>query len=809
MNNLRVAIRTLLKRPGYGLSVLLTLALGIGASAMMFTLLDAAVLRPLPFSQPNRLVMLWGVAGVDRVIRGGSFPEVSDWRSMNGTLADVSLYDEISLNMRIGDEPLRLDAEMVSAGFFPLLGANAALGRTFLPEEDRTPDAAPVAIISHKLWMERFGGDRTVVGRSVVLNDRSLTIVGVMPDGFAGLSFDTDIWIPSMMVSLTSAPSVVQARGTRWLGALGRLKDGISVERAQEDLTRVATLLEKDHPDFNRQRGVQVMLLHESMLGTTGPLMVSLFAAVLLFLVVACGNVAGLQLARTTARRRELAVRVALGARNWHLLKQLLTESLVLAALSGIIGALLAAWGVAAAIVLIPAGALPRHATPSVDPRALAFVILASMAAAVLIAVLPVLASRRRELTDVMKEGARSAAPGLGTLRRISAPQALVAGEIALAMTLLTGAGLMARSLDRQLNVRVGFDAAGVTVARVTLPGGRYPPDQRTAFVERLEERLKAIPLVRAAAVSSDLPFTGNSSASVLVADAAPDAPVRYYRHQVTPDFLRTLSIPLLAGRTFTPQDRQSAPLVAIISESGAKRLWPGQDAVGRHLGLGAPNSPSVEIVGVVATARFRSLTADLTAAKAEPDVYFPFAQRTDRDLEIAVRSTDGGTIPMPLLQQAVSGLDPGLPVYSVQRLEDAAAQQTATARLASVLLGVFSTGSLLLSAVALYGLVSYVVGLSRREIAIRIALGADARRVVALIVRNGMVLVAVGLAAGSVGAMLAARAVETQLFETPKADPLIFGGVATMLLLVSLVASFVPARRAVRVDPQIALRAE
>lgn len=809
MSNLSIAIRTLLKRPGYGVSVVLTLGLGIGASTMMFTLLDAALLKPLPFAKPERLVMLWGVAGPDRDIRGASFPEAADWRTMNSTLADVSIYDEISLNMRLGDEAFRVDGEMVSASFFSLLGADAVVGRTFLADEDRTPDAAPVAVISHKLWRERFGGDHAVVGRTCVLNDHTFTIVGVMPERFAGLSFDTDIWIPSMMVSLTSAPSVMQSRGNRWLGAIARLKDGVAVARAQEDMTRVAALLEKDHPDYNRQRGVQVISVHQSILGRTGPLMVSLFAAVLLFLLVACANVAGLQLARTTARRRELAVRVALGARHWHLLKQLLTESLVLAAIAGAAGALLAAWGVSAAAALMPAGALPRHAAPSVDPRALAFAVFVSITAGALIAVLPVLASRRHTLSGVLKQGARSAAPGLGTLRRLSAPQLLVAGEIALAMTLLTAAGLMARSLERQLDVQLGFDASGVTAARLTLPGARYSPDQRIAFVARLEERLKALPLTRAAAIGSDLPFTGNSSASTMLPDAAPDVPVRYFRHLVTPDFLATLNIPLRSGRTFTPQDRQGAPLVAVISESGAKRLWPGQDVVGKRFRLGAVDSPSVEIIGVAGSARFRSLTSDLTASRAEPDVYFPYAQRTDRELEIAVRSADGSTVPLPTLQEAVASLDPGLPVYSVQRLEDAAAQQTATARMGSVLLGMFSTGSLLLSAVALYGLVSYVVGLSRREIAIRIALGADARRVVGLIVRNGMVLVAVGLAAGIVGALLAARAVETQLFETPKADPFTFGGVATMLMLVSLVASFVPARRAVRVDPQIALRAE
>jgi putative ABC transport system permease protein len=807
VQDLAIAARTLLKRPGYALSVIATLTLGIGATTMMFSLLDGALLRPLPFPS-SQLVMLTGVFGPQRSPRGGSFLEVADWRAMNRTLDDLSIYDETSVNLRIGTESVRVETEMVSASFFPLLGVSAAMGRTFLPEEDAVPDRQPVAIVSQSLWRERLGSDPEVFKRTIYLNDRPFQIVGVMPEGFAGLSFDTDLWVPSMMVSLTSSPAVVTDRGTRWLGALGRLKSDVAVPRAQEDLTRVAGLLEQQYPDVNRQRGVDVTPLRQALLGGTGGLVLTLFAAVLLFLVVACANVASLQLARAAARQRDLAVRLALGARRWHVLRALMAESLLLSVAAGLFGALAAAWTLGAVVRLMPEGALPRHVQPAVDLRALGFTLLVTLVVGALVAILPGLAGRRRDLSNTMKEGARFAGPGLGSIRRPSAQQLLVGAEIALAMTLLIAAGLMVRSLERQMQVAIGFETRGVTVARLSLPGERYSAPQRIAFVERLADSLRSIPRVESASIGTSLPFTGNSSAGLLLPDVAPsaEATVRYYRNMVTPAFFSTLGIRVLAGRGFTDQDRQGAPLVAVVNESGAKRIWGGQGAVGRHVKSGAG---TIEIVGVVEDARFRDLTSDLRGAKSEPDLYFPYAQRTDRDIEIAVRSADGSAIPMAQLQHAVAAIDAGLPLYRVQRLEDALGQQTSSARFGSALLIVFSGGSLLLAAIGLYGLISYLVGLSHREIAIRLALGADSRRVIGLVVGNAMTLVAGGLVVGAAGALAAGRALESQLFQTRATDPSTIVVVASLLLLVTLAATFVPTRRAVRVNPQVALRAE
>ena len=810
LNDFRVAVRTLSHRPGFALAVILTLSLGIGASTLMFSLVDAAFIRALPFREPDRLAMLWGVAGPQRNIRGASLPEARDWRAMNRTFSDVSIYDELSANLKLGAESIRVDTEMVSAGFFELLGARAALGRTFTAQDDIDVGASPVVIISDKLWRERFGASRGILERTIDVNEVSCAVAGVMPPGFAGLSFDTDLWIlPIMLSAGGSRPTAATNRGNRWLGAIGRLRDGATLAQAQDDLTRVAAQLEQQYPESNRQRGVLLIPLREGLLGRTGPLIASLFGAVLLFLLVSCANVASLQLARTTARRRELAVRAALGARQWHVLRQLLVESFLLAAAAGILGALLAAWGSTAAVALTPDGALPRHVVPQVEPRVLGFTVIATCAVAVLVAILPVLASRGRDLADVLRTGGRAAAAGLGSLRRPSLQQLLIVGELALAMTLLTAGGFMVRSLTRQLAVPVGFDARGVTAARLTLPPQRYSPEGRRAFVARLEDELRRRPLVRDVTIATDLPFTGNVNAGTLAADRDRETTIRYYRHVGTTDFFATLGIPLTRGRLFTDHDGPGSQLVAIVSESGGRRIWPGDDPIGRRFRTGGGATPEIEVVGVVADARFRNLVADLGAAGAEPDVFFPYAQRPDPELEIAVRSADGSIIPLTSLQAAVSAVDRSLPVYQVQPLAEAVAGETASARFAAVLLATFSAGALLLSAVGLYGLVAYVVGLSRREIAVRLALGASGRRIVALVVRNGLTLVMVGVLIGAAGALAAGRAMESLLFQTTATDPGTYAAVVATLLIVTAAAAAVPARRAVRGDTHAALRAD
>jgi putative ABC transport system permease protein len=701
----------------------------------------------------------------------------------------------------------------VSASYFSILGVSAARGRTFLASEDLVPGQDAVAVVSARFWRDRLGSDPSVLGRTIVLNDRPTQIVGVMPEGFRGLSFVADVWIPSMLVTLTSAASTIaSSRGNRWLLAVGRLKDGETIDRAQEDLTRVARVLEKDYPDTNRERGVAVADLTRSLLGDTTSRVRSLFAAVLLVLAVACANVAALQLVRTNARRRELAVRAALGARRWHVIRQLLCESLLLAIASGILGALAATWGTSATLAWLPDGALPTYVQPSIDPRSLAFTVGICLVVALFVGLIPAFAASRETLADVMKQGGRAIDAGLGAIRRVSTQQLLVATEIAAAMVLLTMAGLVMRSLERQASVPLGLTPEGVTIARLTLPPSRYPVDRRRTFVDSLDAELRRLPNVRSVGIASEVPMTGNASASSMLPDfvSGTEGAIRYYRHHVTPETFETLGIPLLAGRLFTSKDSADAPRVAIINEAGARRIWGTVDVVGRHFRVSnTVNGTVAEIVGVAGTARFRDLTTDLTGRGVEPDIYFAYAQAPSIDVDIAVRTTDGSPLSASLVQRAVAQVDAGLPVFEVQPFTELVRQLTSGQRFVSTLLGIFSTATLLLAAIGLYGLMAYAVGLSRREIAIRLALGADRTRVAALIVRNGMIVVLGGLLIGGVGALGAGRAIQAQLFATSAADPVTFVTVATLLLAVTFIASLLPTIRAVAADPQSALRAD
>lgn len=807
-NDLRFALRTFRRSPGFTAAVIATLALGIGASTAMFSLVDSALLRPLPFHSPDDLVVLWGVEQPEGDIRGASFPEVADWRSMNHTLTDVSLWDQTSLNLRTSAEPVRLTAEMVSGGFFRLLGARAALGRTILPSDDDAPDAHPVVVLSDALWRTRFTADKDVIGSTIVINDRPLTVVGVMPPGFTGLSFSADVWIPSMMISLTQPASIIERRGSRWLMAVGRLRPGVTMDAAQRDLDAVAARLAQAYPESNSDRGVRLMSLEQNYIGTTRTLLLTLFGAVFLFLLIACVNVTCLQLVRGIARRREIAVRMAIGADRARLVRQLVVEGLVLAVAGGAAGALVAFLGVRAMIPLIPSGLLPAYVRPEVDGRALAFGFGVAVLAGVVFGVLPAFRSARHGLSSALRESGASDT-GLTRIGRVGTHQLLVVGQIALALVLLAGAGLMFRSLRHQLGVSIGFHPDGVLGARVTLPGQRYDGTASIAFADQLIDRLEALPSVASAAVSSDLPFDGSSSAAMLSLPGDDEGRIRFYRHSVSPAYFTTLGIPMVRGRTFAATDIRGAPEVAVISEAMARRYWHGEDPVGQHFRIGGANGIEVTIVGVAGIARYRDLTTDLAAPGSEPDVYFALTQHPDRDLEIAVRQKGSTKTSLATLQREVAALDPSLPLFLVRELSSDVRTQSATGRFGSLTLAVFSIVALILAAIGIYGVVAFVVGRSRREIAIRMALGARATSVVQLILRGGLLLTIAGVAIGVVGAAAALRVLRDQLFDVTPTDPLTFAAVALLVLIVAAAATYLPARRATRVEPQRALRGE
>lgn len=808
LTDFRFATRSLRRRPSFTLAVVLTLGLGIGASTAVFSLLDAALLRPLPFEEPSRLAMLWGVAGPERDVRGASPIEIRDWHALNRSFSDIAAYDDIALNLRMSAEPRRVEAEMVSASYFRILGATAAIGRTFTAEEDRVPDAHPVAVISHAMWTTQFGGDPGIVGRIITLNERPFTVVGVMPPAFRGLSFDSDVWVPMAMISLTGSPSLLETRNNRWLGAVGRLRPGVSFSQAQDDLDRVASQLASAFPESNTERGVQLFSLQDSALGTTRDLIVALFVAVLLFLAIACANVINLQLVRATSRRREMALRVAVGADAGRLLSQLVAEGLTLAALGAVAGVMAAVWGLGALLPLIPDGALPAYVHPSVDWRVALFTTSLTLACGVLFGLAPMLQARRLTLADALREGTRAAGSGIGSLRRVGLQQGLVVAEVALALMLLVGGGLLLRSLARQLAVEPGFRADGVATATIAIPR-TYPVARRVEIVDRLLDRLRAVPGVVSAAVGSDIPLGGDANASDLMIDGVTPEPIRYYRHRVTADYFATLGIPLVRGRTFGPADRADAPLVVVISDAMARRYWPNDDAVGRRLRLGNETGREATVIGIVGTARFRDLTSNLAAPASEPDVFVAYAQMPDADVSVIVRTTDNPATLLPAMQRELSAIDAGLPLYQASTLAEIVARQTATARLGSTLLGVFGIVALVLAAIGISGVLAFVIGSSRREIAIRLALGATAGRVVALVVGQGMRLVGAGLAAGLAAAYLASGLLASQVYGVTTTDPATFGAVTLVLLAVALAASYLPARAAARIDPQQALKSD
>ncbi len=799
----RFAFRTMRKQRAFTATAVATLALAIGATTAIFSVVEATLLRPLPFQTPERLAFMWGVAGPQRAIRGASFIEAQDWARLNQTLEHVAIYDETSLNLRTESGAERVEAEMVSASYFPMLGAEARLGRVFGADEDRTPNTHPVVTISDRMWRTRYGADPNIIGKSLTLNDRPFAVVGVMQPEFSGLSFDTDVWFPAMMVQANGGPTDLSTRGSRWLGAVGRTKPGVTLEQAQADADRVAARLTKDFPESNADRGIQLFSLRDSYLGSTRNIIWSVFAAGGLLLLIACANVLGLQFVRAASRTREIGLRLAIGADRWRLVQQLVVEGLVLSVVSAAAGLVVAYWGLQGLLALAPDGALPTYVTPSINAWTFGFAMLVALGCGILFGLIPALRASRVDLVDALREGSRSSSTGFG--RRIGGQQLLVVAETAVALVLLIGAGLFVRSLQRELSVPPGFDATGVLRARVVLPG-QETPDARLRVSQQLEERLSAVPSVRGVAIGSDLPLGGSSSAAFVFIPEKEQA-VRFYRHSVTTNFFSTLGIRLLDGRVFSAEDRDGAPPVVTINESMARRFWPSESPVGKRLRLGNAKGPEVTIVGVVGDVRYRDLRTPL--ATSEPDVYFPMAQRPAGALQLAVRSN----LPQENLSNAIrrelAAIDPAMALFGVRPMEELVAQQTANGRFASSLLGVFGVAALVLTAVGLYGVLAFLVSLRSREIGIRLALGATRGRVLGEIVRQGMRLIVVGVVIGVVIASGVTRWVATQLYGIGAHDPVVFTLVPLLLLGVAVFASWLPARRAAQVDPQVTLRSE
>ncbi|HEY9432951.1 MAG TPA: ABC transporter permease [Blastocatellia bacterium] len=802
--DLRYGARMLLKNPSFTLIAVLTLALGIGANTAIFSVVNGVLLKPLPYREPERLIRVFERSRTQPKfpMSGGNF---QDYRDQNSTLSGLALYTRQDLELSQDDKPERLAALRVSAGFFELLGAQPLLGREFR-REDELPDNNQVVILSHGLWQRRFNGDPNVVGRVVTLSGQPFTVVGVAPQGLQHVGGDyrsmphgesVDAWWP---VALRPQAG----RGAHFLNAVGSLKPGVSVAQAEADFNVIAERLAQQFPNSNQGWRIAIQPLREEIAGRARTTLLALFGAVFFVLLIACVNVANLLLARATAREREIAVRSAVGAGRRRIVRQLLTESLLLAVVGGAAGILLAQWAIDTLRALGPEQ-LPRLQAVNIDGGILLFTLGVTLLTGVLFGLAPALQAGQFNLNAFLKEGGRG---GGGQRRRLR--DALVITEVALALALLAGAGLLIRSFWKLQQTDPGFNPERVLTASLSLPGARYGDAPKVAaFQQLLLERLAALPGAQSAGLTSDLPWTGydeNAGFTVEGKTFPPnDGPSARY-HFVSSDYFRTIGVPLIAGRFFNSDDRQDTQPVVLINRAMAERYWPGASAVGKRFTFSSqPNERDwFTVVGVVGDVK--DFPHSLAAA---PAFYWATMQQTPRQIILAVRSSADPLNLVEAVRNEVRALDKDLPLADAQTLETIAATAVAGRRFTLWLVGFFALTAMALAAIGIYSVLSYLVAQRTHEIGLRMALGAQLGDVLKLVVRQGMTPVLTGLAMGIIAAIALTRLIKGLLFEVSATDPLAFAMAAALLALVSLLACYVPARRATKVDPMVALKYE
>jgi putative ABC transport system permease protein len=798
--DLRFGARMLLKQPGFTLIAVLTLSLGIGANTAIFSIVNAVLLRPFAYKEPERLVILR-----ERVSGGGagfspSYPNFADWRAQNTAFEAISaVRGNESFNFTGAGEPERLQGRLVSAEFFSLLGVKPSLGRDFLAEEDR-PDATPAVILSYGFWQRRFGDDPSILGKQLTLNNQSYTVVGITPADFQyGLEADVTV------------PIGLQAERFRRRGAdpgtdvVARLKPNVSLQQGETDLNLVAARLEQQYPESNKGRRVRVTPLHESFVGNVRQPLLILLGAVGLVLLIACANVANLLLVRASARQKELAVRVALGASRAALVRQLLTESVLLAALGTALGIMLAFWGTSFIAARLPDG-IPRLHEASVDAPVLIFTLSVSLLTGLLFGLAPALQASRPNLTEGLKEGERGSSGRRQWLRSL-----LVVSEVALTLTLLVGAGLLIQSFRRVLQVDPGFEPQNLLMMQVSVnnPDGR----QIANFFEQLQQNVRTLPGVKSVGVSNGLPF-GVVNRPTFFIEGRPDLENKpnSVRYTVSPDYFQALGIELIKGRVFNAQDTRESPLVVVIDEALARFAFPNEDPLGKRLMM-SRSGPSYEIVGVVRHVEQDSLDSQ---APALAQFYTNFNQislqglpNNVRRINVLVRTEVEPVRLASAVRSQIAALNKDQAVFNVRTMEQVVAQSVAPRRFSMMLLTVFAVAALALASLGIYGLMSYTVAQSTREIGVRMALGAQASDVLKLVIGRGMMLALAGVALGLTASVALTRTIKNLLFGVSASDPVTFAAIALLLTLVALLACYVPARRAAKVDPMVALRNE
>ena len=793
------ALRVLLKRPGFLLIAVATLALGSGATTAMFTVVNSVLLRPLQFPEPDRIVLFDGInprLGINE--SNMSIPDIVDWQQQSKSFAQIAGFFYGNTFLATGDETERVRTSAVSADFFPLFRVSPVAGRSLQAGDEQT-GSQPVAVISYALWQRRFGGASDVLNRQITLNGKSTTIAGIMPAGFS-YPVDTELWVPFPL------KAEGEPRDNRFVNVVTRLKPGVTIAQAQAEMDTINQRLAQSYQITNSGWTVRLTELREKLVGELRPSLLMLFGAVAFVLLIACANVANLLLARAAYRQKEIAVRTALGASRWRIVRQLLTESVLLAIVSGALGLAVSVWLVKLLIAISPPNS-PRFDEIRINWQVFAFGFAVMVLAGVLFGLAPALQTSRGNFNETLKESGRSGGSG-ATRNRIGS--LLIVSEVALSFVLLAGAGLLIKSFMHLREVSPGFAPDNVLAARVTLPVGKYKDDeQRAQIYPQVLDRVKNVPGVQSVGGVLSLPMGGdnfNLGRAVLLEGKAPvpEESVDAMYSVVTPDYFKTLQIPLQQGRTFTDHDDAQSAKVVIVNEKMARQLWPGESPIGRRFSIWRDEKFSREVVGVVGDTK-RSLDKD-----AELQVYVPYAQdATWGSLSLVVRTSGEPTAFAGALREAVRSVDKGITTYNVRTMNDVISVSAAMRRVPMQLMTAFAAVAMLLAMLGIYGITSYYVTQRTHEIGVRMALGAQIVDVLKLILRRAMLLAVIGVGAGLVGAFVLMRYLTALLFGVKPFDVLTFVAVGLGLIFVALIACLLPARRASRVDPLVALRYE
>jgi len=793
--DLRYAGRMLVKTPGFTAIAILTLALGIGANSAIFSVVNAVLLRPLMYRDSEKLIRLY-----EGLPQGGtgsvSVPNLKDWREQNTAFSEIAAYQFGNFNLSIQDQPERIVGANVSSEFFDVLGTRAQLGRAFQKGEDQ-PGSNRVVVLSDALWRRNFGADANLVGKDISIGGENFSVIGVMPPQFK--FFASQMWVP-----LVFTEKQLASRGSHAFNVLGRLKPERTLDQAKEEMATIARHLEQQYPDQQKNRTIKLVPLQEDNVRLIRPALFLLLAAVGLVLLIACTNVANLLLARAASRRSEIAIRAALGAKRGRLVRQFLTESVLLSLLGGLCGLLLAKWGTDV-LVSMATGYLPVMTEISLDWRVMSFTLTLSLLTGMIFGMAPAMHVSKTDLQDAIKDGGSRGGSSRGSWLR----GFLVVAEVAAALILLVGAGLLLKSFLHLLQVNPGFRTENVLTMRISLPDGKYKSaDAMAGFYRQLLERVAPLPGIEASGVINLLPVLQagyNGEFQIVGQDPDPSGkPPLVEIRTVSPDYFRALGVPLVSGRTFNARDQQGSEPVAIVNETFARRLIPNQDPLGKY--IKDDQEPGIKIVGVVGDVKQFGLIAPTI-----PELYTPYTQPpgpgTTQTMTLVVRTSGDPEALGPVLRKEVLSVDPAQPVYEVQTMQTVIGKAVSYQRLNMQLLGIFATLAMILAVIGIYSVMSYQVSQHTHEIGIRMALGAQPWHVLRLILREGLTLTLIGVVLGVAGAFALTRLLASLLFGVRASDPLTYVMVSLLLIFVALLACILPARRATKVDPLIALR--